>query len=388
MIPGLTSIIIPAYNAEATLLDAIGSALAQTSPVEVIVVDDGSTDGTLDRVMPLVAGEYFDPRVRLSPLDHRGVSAARNHGINHAAGEFVMFLDADDIIDADKVERQRAAMSHGIGWVLCDVSIREPDGRLELASKRYDYAARMRTCWLGPALGAGNFIPVHSPLVRRDVLGNALRFSGYKLPEDWHFWYAVADIARARYIPDVLATYRKRRGGRNASATRAARSWPGAVSPLRLNLGCGQQGKDSWHPLAGFVNLDASLGWRFETGMREFADGSVAGITISHALMFVPLAAWPALFRELARVLRSGGVIRITEDDTRHPDSRTYPNGWRGSEPAVTLTNAGLVASALSACGLTWSPQAPDTTAYVDGSLCQSWHGNPPDVFYIEGIKA
>ncbi len=96
----LISIVVPAYNAEAFVADAIGSILAQNHrPLEVIVVDDGSTDDTA----AIVAG--FGG-VRLHRQANAGPPVARNRGLDLASGEFVSFLDADDLFEPDMIERQ------------------------------------------------------------------------------------------------------------------------------------------------------------------------------------------------------------------------------------------------------------------------------------------
>jgi hypothetical protein len=88
------TIVIPAYNAAATIASCIRSALAQTeSDLEVVVVDDGSTDGTGD-----VARGITDPRVRVHAQANGGLPAARNAGITRARGDLVCFLDADDLL--------------------------------------------------------------------------------------------------------------------------------------------------------------------------------------------------------------------------------------------------------------------------------------------------
>ena len=98
----LVSILIPAHNAAAWLAATLESALAQTwAPVEIIVVDDGSSDDTLALARP------FEPRgVRVFTQPNRGASAARNHALRLARGEFIQFLDADDLLAPDKIERQ------------------------------------------------------------------------------------------------------------------------------------------------------------------------------------------------------------------------------------------------------------------------------------------
>jgi len=373
------TIIIPTFNHAAFLKEAVYSALAQTCRCEVIVVDDGSTDGTAEMLA------LFGDRIRVVSITHGGPSAARNAGLAAASGEFVMFLDADDVIDPTKVERQLAAFSDDVGWVLCDVQIDdESRGRRRLASEQYRYGDRNLGGWIRDQLAVANFIPIMAPLIRRAVLTDDIRFSDHQ-PEDWHFLYRLAAHARVRYIPDVLATYRKRRDGRHHAGLPVTLP-PAAAGPLLLNLGCGTPGSPSWHPMPGFVNLDRSLGWVFEDGLPQIATGSVAGISISHALMYVHEADWPALFAELARVLEPAGVVRITEDDTVHPKS-SRRGGWRGSEPAVTMTSPAFVRYFLEEADFVAYDLNARSSMFRSGVLIQAQHGAPPDVFFIEGLR-
>ena len=102
----LISVIIPVYNGERYLAEAIESALAQTyRPVEIIVVDDGSTDGTA-RV-----AERFSPPARLFFQTKSGVGPARNRGVSKARGSFLSFLDADDLWPPDRLSCQMAAFN-------------------------------------------------------------------------------------------------------------------------------------------------------------------------------------------------------------------------------------------------------------------------------------
>jgi len=103
--PGLVSIIIPCYNAERFLAETLQSAFAQNYPnTEVIIVDDGSIDGTPDLIRA-----YAD-RVRAEFGPNRGASAARNRGTALARGEFIQYLDADDLLTPDAVTRRVAAL--------------------------------------------------------------------------------------------------------------------------------------------------------------------------------------------------------------------------------------------------------------------------------------
>ena len=96
------SIIIPCRNGAAWLGEAIESCLGQSWPnLQIIVVDNGSTDGSLD-----LAKRYEARGITVLTCERAGASAARNVGLKHADGDLIQFLDADDILDADKIRRQ------------------------------------------------------------------------------------------------------------------------------------------------------------------------------------------------------------------------------------------------------------------------------------------
>jgi glycosyltransferase involved in cell wall biosynthesis len=101
----LVSVIIPVYNCERYLADALESVLGQRHrPIELIVVDDGSIDGSAD-----VARKYAD-RIRYCYQANRGIGAARNTGVDLATGTYLAFVDADDLWTEDKLERQMEAL--------------------------------------------------------------------------------------------------------------------------------------------------------------------------------------------------------------------------------------------------------------------------------------
>jgi glycosyltransferase involved in cell wall biosynthesis len=99
------SVVVPSYNYGRYVTEAVDSALAQThEPVEVIVVDDGSTDDTATRLAP------YAQRIRYIRQENRGLSAARNAGIRHASGQWIALLDADDLWHPEKLEIQLGAV--------------------------------------------------------------------------------------------------------------------------------------------------------------------------------------------------------------------------------------------------------------------------------------
>ncbi len=98
----LVSILIPIYNAENYLRETVNSALKQTwQNIEIILVDDGSTDHSL-----AIAKTYESKEVKVISQQNQGASAARNRALKEAQGDFIQYLDADDLIESDKIERQ------------------------------------------------------------------------------------------------------------------------------------------------------------------------------------------------------------------------------------------------------------------------------------------
>ena len=120
------SLVIATFNHARLLAEAIDSALSQTlDPVDVVVVDDGSTDDT-----PAVLARY-DARIRVLRQPNRGLAAARNAGLAATRGTYVAFLDADDVLAPAKLAEQVAVLERAptVGWTYCDVLIETEIGR-------------------------------------------------------------------------------------------------------------------------------------------------------------------------------------------------------------------------------------------------------------------
>src|SRR5882724_7245521 len=102
----LVSMIIPAYNAEEWIAATVQSAIGQSWPrKEIIVVDDGSRDRTAE-----VARRFASKEVVVVSTQNQGAAAARNHGLRLCQGDYIQWLDADDLLAPDKIERQLAAL--------------------------------------------------------------------------------------------------------------------------------------------------------------------------------------------------------------------------------------------------------------------------------------
>ena len=130
------SIIIPCYNAADCVANAVRSALEQTCPsVEVIVVDDGSTDDSRARIAE------FSADIRFESQANRGGGAARNRGLSVAAGDYVLFLDADDLLYPEKVSRQvEASRSADTDMVIADYDIQYADRTKDSSSRFAPYS--------------------------------------------------------------------------------------------------------------------------------------------------------------------------------------------------------------------------------------------------------
>jgi glycosyltransferase involved in cell wall biosynthesis len=198
------SVVIPAYNAMRFLPAAVESASAQSfRDFEILLVDDGSTDG----IAGFAAG-YDDPRLRLIRQANRGVSAARNRGVAEARGEFVAFLDADDLWDPPKLERQRALLAADPRAGLCHTGIRFIDehgrdiGRPQIAARPVQHWADVVR---ENPVACGS-----TPLVRTACLREAGPFDeALRFAEDWDMWIRVAARHRFLAIRTPLTAYRQ-----------------------------------------------------------------------------------------------------------------------------------------------------------------------------------
>ena len=156
----LVSAIIPTYNRAHIIGEAVESALAQTySNMEVIVVDDGSKDDTLDRL------KQFGDRIRVIAQANAGPAAARNRGIGESRGELIAFLDSDDLWLRDKIQRQVALLKRAgesVPCCLCNIMMKWNSG--DRAS--FDIA------WLKSSSEEGLWLNADEVLATRSVLFN------------------------------------------------------------------------------------------------------------------------------------------------------------------------------------------------------------------------
>jgi glycosyltransferase involved in cell wall biosynthesis len=220
------SAVIPTHNHARFLVEAVESVLRQTvPPSEVIVVDDGSTDSTLEVL------RQYGGRIRVISQENRGVAAARNVGASVASGEILAFLDADDLWLERKQEFQsnRFVKEPDLGLVHCGVE--EIDGAGRQLRTRLDgmqgwVSREMLLFRRGVILGGGSAIAVRRASFR-DVGGFDESLS---TSADWDFCYRIARRYRIGFLAEVLVRYRVHNGNMHKNVHAMARDMLRAYS--------------------------------------------------------------------------------------------------------------------------------------------------------------
>lgn len=186
----MISIIIPCYNQQEFVASAIDSALDQTIPCEVIVVDDGSTDKSGEII------DSYKDKVRVIHQVNKGLSSARNTGLMNATGSIIIPLDADDLLMSQCAEWAQNMTTDILMWNFKEFGVRNAEVRLQTPTlEDMKTANRLAYCSAykrEKALEIGGYSP-------RMVFGY----------EDLHFWIDLLKRgATISHIPEVLFLYR------------------------------------------------------------------------------------------------------------------------------------------------------------------------------------
>lgn len=201
------SVIIPAYNASRTIGRAVRSVLAQTLPVhETLVVDDGSRDDLESALRP------FGTSVTLLRKPNGGAASARNLGIDHATGDLIAFLDADDYWEPTKLERQWEVLQRHpeVGLVSCDYYNQEP-GSPERSTRPWRaeqraYHDRVVTLSGPDVLSFTLLLTTPALLVRRSVLGHRRFDTTLSTAEDRDLWIRLVASTPVFILSEPLVT--------------------------------------------------------------------------------------------------------------------------------------------------------------------------------------
>lgn len=208
----MISAIIPAYNCRPWIEEALRSLLAQTQPIdEILVADDASTDGTADLVESLAL-----PGVRVLRSEaNLGISTQLNRLISEAKGRYLMRMDGDDISLPERLAKQMDAMHRG-GFGVVGTACRR-FGEADTEHRFYVTDAKLKA-------GLLFSVPFCHPttLFDRDKLGDALHYDpAFDLAEDYHLWVRLRKVATFANLPEVLFHWRMHKRNAGTGATTA-----------------------------------------------------------------------------------------------------------------------------------------------------------------------
>lgn len=210
---GVVSIIVPVYNARNTIADCLAGIVGQTYPNwEAIVIDDGSTDGSFEVIIKLAEG---DARIRPRHQENRGVSSARNTGLGHAQGEYIVFVDADDYLEKDFLQRMLREMPE-TDFVMCAhlVHYPNPECNVQVYAKYNGEALTGKHPISYIALKAISPAPWGKMYKNSIVQKNHILFADrMKVGEDTKFIYDYLIHAESiSFVPECLYQYRAGNG--------------------------------------------------------------------------------------------------------------------------------------------------------------------------------
>ena len=295
------------YNSSPYVDETIESLLAQTwTDFEAILVDDGSTDGCLERI----AARFPDPRLRLVRQPHRGLGAARLRSVSHARGRYVAFLDHDDVWAPTKLERQMAAATAhpNAGLIFCDCTLVDGTGHVVGAmSDRYDYSQIDFSAGIvhDELLARGCFIPLSTAMAGGDAVKQAGGArSTYDFINDYDLWLRIARTHSIVFVDERLASWR-------IHETQFSQRRPDTSAAELRSL---------WHPIVHNPTYPAAL--------RKIVDDNLFGQLRCAVLTLARQHRWRAAASMAASAVREpGALIR-------------YCVGFAGSSPIRRLKGA------------------------------------------------
>jgi len=272
----LVSVIMPAYNAARTIVEAVNSALAQTHPhIEVVIVDDGSTDQTL----AILHGRYGgDARVKIVQQANGGPASARNHALRLARGDWAQFLDSDDRLHPSKVARslERVAQVPGAAVVYGAANIITQDGT---PAPDWDFptfpSGDVFCEWITGKMANGSYGVLPSFMVRRDAIESVGGFDENIIgSEDWDLWIKLAARYPFAALNEKWVDYRDHPSGLHRNRVKMALARLKVIQNARKNPRAGEcLSPRGWDRLeAGRWHVSALAQW--SAGQRKAARDS------------------------------------------------------------------------------------------------------------------
>ncbi len=221
----LVSIIIPAYNVESYIEKCVRSVIEQTyKDLEIIVINDGSTDSTLSILMNM---KEKDSRIKVISWHNQGLSAVRNLGIEIANGSFLFFLDGDDWLESTCIERMMAVhrQEHSDIVVADYMKFLESKSAFELHINKKDYYTRTYSIkdWFESTDGQGVFVMACGKLYKKETFKNLRYPFGLKMEDNYTTYLSYLLANKISYIHEPLYIYRVNPKGIMKSASNLER---------------------------------------------------------------------------------------------------------------------------------------------------------------------
>lgn len=209
------SVIIPCFNSEKTIKKTIDSVLEQTfTDFELIVVNDGSTDSTLD-----IISKISDPRIKVFSYPNSGANITRNRGFCHSVGEYISFLDADDVWTSDKLKSQWQTLQENVGAKVAYswTDYIDENGEFLLAGTHITANGNVYEKLL-----VINFLENGSnPLIRREAVIEVGGFDeSLQAGQDWDMWLRLAQKYDFVAVPAVQILYRIHKSSMSSNLAR------------------------------------------------------------------------------------------------------------------------------------------------------------------------
>jgi glycosyltransferase involved in cell wall biosynthesis len=294
----LVSILIPAYNAEHLIHDTIRSALDQTWPhKEIIIVDDGSRDQTVS-----IARRFASKNVSVVTQANQGAAAARNHAFSLCQGDYIQWLDADDLLAPNKIARQLEASNHGVGK---RVLLSSAWGRFMYRPHRAHFVPTPLWCdlspveWLLRKMEHNIWMQTATWLVSRELTEAAGPWNTQLLSDDDGEYFCRVLVASdgIRFVPESKVFYRMPASSNLSYVGRSDRKMEALFLSMQLHTGYLRSLEDTARARAACVKfLQTSLPFFYPERLDLVKQAEQLAGTLGGRLEVPPSLSWKYVY--------------------------------------------------------------------------------------------